>query len=427
MNNWSEVLLKDICDITRGASPRPIHDFMTEDLDGIPWVKIRDATASNTRFIQNTKGFIKKEGKNKSVSVISGDLIVSNSATPGLPKIMGIDACIHDGWLLLRNLNGVCKEFLFYLLINDRKQIVSQGTGTIFTNLKTDILKNHQIKLPPISEQEEIASFLGSVDDKIELNQKMNKTLEEIAKTLFKSWFIDFDPVRAKAEGRPTGLSKEISDLFPDSFEDSELGEIPKGWEVKQLDEIADFLNGLALQKYPESEEHPKYPVLKIAQLREGSTNDQDVFSSGIPDDYIIRNGDYIFSWSASLLSKFWMGGDAALNQHLFKVTSKDYPDWFYAGWVEKHLDSFSSIASSVATSMGHIKRSDLKDAKTIAPSIQTISKLGEYFSNLRKKANLCLLENTVLSDLRDTLLPKLISGELKISDAESLIEEAGV
>ena len=172
MNNWSEVLLKDICDITRGASPRPIHDFMTEDLDGIPWVKIRDATASNTRFIENTKGFIKKEGKNKSVSVISGDLIVSNSATPGLPKIMGIDACIHDGWLLLRNLNGVCKEFLFYLLINDRKQIVSQGTGTIFTNLKTDILKNHQIKLPPISEQEEIASFLGSVDDKIDLNQK---------------------------------------------------------------------------------------------------------------------------------------------------------------------------------------------------------------------------------------------------------------
>ena len=113
MNNWSEVLLKDICDITRGASPRPIHDFMTEDLDGIPWVKIRDATASNTRFIENTKGFIKKEGKNKSVSVISGDLIVSNSATPGLPKIMGIDACIHDGWLLLRNLNGVCKNFCF--------------------------------------------------------------------------------------------------------------------------------------------------------------------------------------------------------------------------------------------------------------------------------------------------------------------------
>jgi type I restriction enzyme S subunit len=112
-------------------------------------------------------------------------------------------------------------------------------------------LANLEVAHPPLSTQKAIAHILGILDDKIELNRKTNETLEAMAKALFKSWFVDFDPVRAKAVGRPTGLSTEISDLFPDSFEDSELGEIPSGWAVKALDEIALFLNGLALQKFP--------------------------------------------------------------------------------------------------------------------------------------------------------------------------------
>ena len=127
------------------------------------------------------------------------------------------------------------------------------------------------------------------------------------------------------------------------------------------------------------------------------------------------------------MLAKFWLGGDAALNQHLFKVTSQNYPKWFFAGCVEKHLDVFSSIASSKATTMGHIKRSDLKDAKTVVPPIELISSFGEYFSPLREKANLCFLENKILTEIRDTLLPKLISGELKIPDAENLVGKGGI
>ncbi len=327
--------------------------------------------------------------------------------------------------LYVTDFKGNDEKFVYYFLKNF--DFSNFDSGSVQPSLNRNYIYTATVKYPDIEEQKVIAEFLDSFDRKIELNQQMNETLEEIAKTLFKSWFIDFDPVRAKAEGRSTGLSKEISSLFPDSFEDSELGEIPKGWEVKALDEIAEFLNGLTLQKYPEDEECPRYPVLKIAQLREGSTKSQDVFSSNIPDEYIVRNGDYIFSWSGSLLAKFWLGGDAALNQHLFKVTSENYPNWFFAGWVEKHLDMFSSIASSKATTMGHIKRGDLKDAKTVAPPIELISSFGECFSPLREKANLCFLENNNLADLRDTLLPKLISGELKISDAENLVKEAGI
>ena len=133
-----------------------------------------------------------------------------------------------------------------------------------------ETLNRLRFPLPPLPEQHAIARILGALDDKIELNRRMNETLEAIARALFKSWFVDFDPVRAKAEGRDPGLPAPVADLFPDCFEDSEIGEIPVGWAVRSLDEIADFLNGLALQKYPAAD-GCWLPAIKIAQLREGT------------------------------------------------------------------------------------------------------------------------------------------------------------
>lgn len=435
MNNWSEILLKDICDITRGASPRPIHDFMTEDMDGIPWVKISDATASNTRFIESTKGFIKKEGKNKSVSVISGDLIVSNSATPGLPKIMGIDACIHDGWLLLRNLNGVHKEFLFYLLTNDRKQIVSQGTGTVFTNLKTDILKNHQIKLPPISEQEEIASFLGSVDDKIELNQKMNKSLEEIAKTLFKSWFIDFDPVRAKAEGRPTGLSKEISDLFPDSFEESELGQIPEGFKVDSVDNQYDISIGKTPpRKEPQwfSENQQDIPWASIKDMGDAGVyinKTSEFLTNEAIEKFNIRvipKNNVILSFKLTVGRVSILQKDMCTNEAIAHFVPKDndlskvFTYCLLKSIRYESLSSTSSIATAVNSKI-------IKAMKCIFPSKALLIAFNEFCHPIYKKIETNTNEIETLLSLRDALLPKLISGELKMPDAENFVDEAGI
>ena len=419
--------------VTKGTTPTSIGGNFTDS--GINFLKVESISESGN-FIKDKIQFIDQDTHQNLLrrsQLQENDILFSIAGTIGrtaiaTPEILPCNT--NQALAIIRpNLSKVNPYFLLYCL-KDKKRLnkaKSNVVQSVQSNLSLSEIKKIEIPKYSLQYQSKISEVLKKFDDKIELNQKMNETLEEIAKTLFKSWVIDFDPVRAKAEGRPTGLSKEISDLFPDSFEDTELGEIPKGWEVKALDEIAEFLNGLALQKYPEDEECPRYPVLKIAQLREGSTKNQNVFSSNIPDKYIVRNGDYIFSWSGSLLAKFWLGGDAALNQHLFKVTSQNYPKWFFAGWVEKHLDMFSSIASSKATTMGHIKRSDLKNAKTVVPPIELISSFGEYFSPLREKANLCFLENNILSELRDTLLPRLISGELKISDAENLIEEAGI
>ena len=172
---WKSAKIGDVCDIRRGASPRPIQNFLSDK--GMPWVKIADATADSSRYITETKECIIPEGVSKSLEVHPDDLIVSNSATPGLPKIMKIDACIHDGWLLLSNFRGVTRDFLYYKFIDIRSHLVNQANGSVFQNLKTDIVRDFDIRIPSIAEQNKIVEILHSLDDKIELNNQINRNL----------------------------------------------------------------------------------------------------------------------------------------------------------------------------------------------------------------------------------------------------------
>ena len=435
MNNWSQVSLQEVCKITRGASPRPIKDWITNDLNGIPWVKISDATSSKTRFIKHTSEMIKQEGISKSVSVVPGDLIVSNSATPGLPKFMDINACIHDGWLLIREFDGIDKEFLYYLLINDRKYLVSQGTGTVFTNLKTDILKNHIIQLPNIKVQKIIASFLSKLDSKIELNQKINETLEEIAKTLFKSWFIDFDPVRAKAEGRSTGLSKEISDLFPDSFEDSELGQIPEGFIVDSVDNQYDISIGKTPpRKEPQwfSENQQDIPWASIKDMGDAGVyinKTSEFLTNEAIEKFNIRvipKNNVILSFKLTVGRVSILQKDMCTNEAIAHFVPKDndlsmvFTYCLLKSIRYESLSSTSSIATAVNSKI-------IKAMKCIFPSKALLIAFNEFCRPIYKKIETNTNEIETLSSLRDVLLPKLISGELKIPDAENLVDEAGV
>ena len=213
-------------------------------------------------------------------------------------------------------------------------------------------------------------------------------------------------------------MDEEIIALFPDRLVDSKLGEIPEGWEVKSLNEIAEFLNGLALQKFPASDSGNSLPVIKIAELRGGITSKSNRSSRNIPVKYIVKDGDFLFSWSGSLVAKFWTGGEGALNQHLFKVTSDHYPAWFFSQWVYYHLEEFQAIADSKATTMGHIQRGHLRDAVVNCPPEDTFPLLDKSIGSLVERAILNELENGVLTQTRDTLLPKLISGEIRLSDA---------
>ena len=249
-----------------------------------------------------------------------------------------------------------------------RQWTAAAGVGSVRVRIYYRELAKMPITVPPFAEQKKIAHILGTLDDKIELNRQMNATLAAMARTLFQSWFMDFDPVRAKLDGRePAGLDTATAVLFPAQLQDSLIGHIPQGWEVRSLDQIAHFLNGLALQKYPAGD-GATLPVIKIAQLRKGDSEGADRCNTELSPQYIVEDGEVLFSWSGSLEVELWCGGQGALNQHLFKVTSPEFPKWFYYLWTLYHLDEFRLIAADKATTMGHIQRGHLTAAKVLVP-----------------------------------------------------------
>lgn len=350
----------------------------------------------------------------------------------------GIERCAlirerQAGWFLgsdgirLRPPSTCDARFLAYSLQTTaiKDWLLQHSTGSTMASLNGATIGRLPIVLPSLHEQNRVADVLEAFDDRITLLRETNATLEAIAQTLFKSWFVDFDPVRAKQAGlAPEGMDEATAALFPDAFEESALGLVPKGWQTKPLDEVADYLNGLALQKFP-PQDNAWIPVIKIAQLRKGDAIGADRAGRNIKPEYIIQNGDVLFSWSGSLEVEIWCGGEGALNQHLFKVTSKQYPKWFYFLWTRHHLETFRQIAASKATTMGHIQRAHLTQALVACPGAALVEQATAVFEPLMERWIANALQAQTFTNLRDTLLPRLISGQLRLPEAQHQIEEA--
>lgn len=353
--------------------------------------------------------------------------------------------------LYVKDFKGNDPLFVYYLLhtIN----YLEYSDKAAVPGVNRNHLHKAVIKIPSdVASQKSIAQYLKMLDRKIALNCRLNESLEQIAQAIFKSWFVDFEPTKAKIAARealmaekpdatldqiaiteqqaaiqsiasageviPTEQLQAIAELFPNQFVDSELGEIPYGWEIKALDQIANYQNGLALQKFrPESGED-FLPVLKIAQLKAGFADGKEVAKASIKKECIVDNGDVIFSWSGSLVVDIWCGGRVALNQHLFKVTSNTYPKWFFYKWTKYHLEKFQQIAADKAVTMGHIKRSHLSEAKCLIPASELIK--NKFISSLIDKQVQVRLESKVLSDVRDSLLPRLLTGEFSLAKVDS-------
>ena len=195
-------------------------------------------------------------------------------------------------------------------------------------------------------------------------------------------------------------------------------GELPDGWTSGSLLDIANYLNGLAMQKFRPADGESGLPVLKIKELRQGSCDaSSELCSPSIKPEYIVHDGDVIFSWSGSLLVDLWCGGTCGLNQHLFKVTSDKYHKWFYYAWTAHHLARFVAIAADKATTMGHIKREELAKAEVVIPDAASMERIGGILQPMYDLIISNRIENRKLAALRDTLLPQLMSGELDVSD----------
>ncbi len=311
-------------------------------------------------------------------------------------------------------------RFLFYRLRagDYRHHVLATATGSTVRHTSPGRICDFQTTLPPIGDQRAIAAALGALDDKIEHNRNTMQALERLARTVFRAWFVDFEPVKAKAGGATSfpSMPHALFDALPTRFVDSEIGPVPEEWVAKPLASIATFLNGLALQKYPPRGDGNDLPVIKIAELRKGSTAGADLANGDVAEQYVIHDGDLLFSWSGTLEAEFWFGGKGALNQHLFKVTSSHFPSWLCLLWIRQHLSSFRQIASSKATTMGHIKREHLHEAKVAVPPAAILREAEAIIGPLFDLHAALQIESRKLSGMRDYLLPKLLSGDVRVA-----------
>jgi len=382
---WSVLNVGKIGRVVTGKTPPTNNpEYYGDDY---PFVKIPDMTDSvyinktNTRISQKGADYL---GKAK---IPKNSIMVSCIATIGNVGIASEDSFTNQQInSLIPDKDIADFKYLYYFFKSNKELLESLGGGgSVYTNISKSKFENMPVVLPELPEQKIISEILSSLDDKMELNRRINANLEKLANTLFKQWFVD------------------IGDKLPDS------------WEVKPLDEIANFLNGLALQKYPAESDDNYLPVIKIRELNSGITDSTDKASSEIPSEYILKNGDVIFSWSGSLDVLIWCNGRGALNQHLFKVTSDRYPKWFYYQWIKHFLPIFQGIASDKAVTMGHIKRGHLTESKVLVPDKQSLLKMDELMSPIIEMVinNSVEIQNLIV--MRDSLLPRLMNGKIRV------------
>ena len=359
---------------------------------------VNNRTTSSMNYISTENMLPNKGGISESTIIPPGttteykigDILISN-IRPYFQKIWCADRCggCSADVLCIRAKENTDSKYLYYLLSQQAffDYVMSGAKGCKMPRGDKKQSMQWPVNIPAIDVQKKVVAILSSLDNKIRLNRRINDNLEEQAKALFNHYFIQ---------------------------NTENLGE----WQDGVLTDIAQYLNGLAMQKYPAMPNEAGLPVLKIKELGQGQCDtNSDRCSSLIKPEYIISDGTIIFSWSGTLLVDIWCGGKCGLNQHLFKVSSAKYPQWFVFYWTKHHLNKFIRIAKDKAVTMGHIKRCDLEISKVKIPSKQALVNLDKLFSPIFNRMVTCRIENRKLSSLRDTLLPKLMSGEISVEE----------
>ncbi|MEV4780100.1 restriction endonuclease subunit S [Burkholderia sp. LMU1-1-1.1] len=336
----------------------------------------------------------------------------------------------HDTTLWVKDFHGNNELFTYYFFRAHASILSSLDVGSANPTLNRNHVHPIEVSWPGIQEQEQIASFLGVLDDRISLLRETNATLEGIAQALFKSWFVDFDPVRAKTHGRiPEGMDEAMASLFPDGFEESELGLVPRGWSLVPLYDLATYINGAAYKAFSPNLERRGLPIIKIAELKAGVSSQTAYSDVVMPEKYRINTGDILFSWSGnpdtSINTFVWIHGQAWLNQHIFRVLPREEHERSFLLRALKHLRPvFAELArNKQTTGLGHVTVADLKRLRVPKPDNVLLS----HFDSVVSAIHDMMFNNdrTVQSlvTIRDTLLPRLIFGQLRLSDVEPPIE----
>ena len=386
--------MKDIClKIGSGATPRGGKEAYIDS--GISL--IRSQNVLDFSFSYDGLAHITEEQADKLNNVIveSGDVLL-NITGDSVARVCMVDdnalpARVNQHVAIVRaNKKVVLGSYILYFLQMSKPYLLQLASGGATRNALTkSMIEDLMLEVPSITEQERIVTLIDDIQQKIRTNSQINQNLLQQAQLVFANEFLSFE-------------------------------HIPDGWEESSLIGIADYLNGLAMQKFRPKDNEIGLPVLKIKELRQGACDSSsELCSPSIKPEYIIHNGDVVFSWSGSLLVDIWCGGTCGLNQHLFKVTSNTYDKWFYYAWTNHHLQKFVAIAADMATTMGHIKREELEKAKVLIPPQSEYKRIGALLTPIYDLVISNRIENRRLATLRDELLPKLMSGELDVSEIE--------
>ncbi len=390
------------------------------------------------RSIQGPFAFVSTEKFARDLTSNSarpGDIIVTQRGTLGQVAILPDDAP-HHTYVVSQSQMAVCvdaakadRDFVYYFLtsptFNDYIGMTSIQTGVPHINL--GLLRDVEVDWPSLPEQRSIAATLGALDDKIELNQRMNETLEAIARALFRDWFVDFGPTRARMVGTAPYLSPDVWSLFPDRLDDDGK---PKGWEFETVIEQADWINGAAYKNMHFSDAPDALPVIKIAELKNGVTGNTAWTATDLGSRYQIEDGELLFSWSGnpdtSIDTFLWSGGRAWLNQHIFAVRENGKRSKPFLHAMLKYLKpDFAELArNKQTTGLGHVTKADMKRMLICTGSQPVHDAFDQLIAPIFDRAFLLQMESRTLAQTRDLLLPRLMSGELRVANLDQAEKE---
>ena len=461
---WPRVQISDACDLivdcVNKTAPRVDH--------ATPYKMIRTPNIRNGRIDLTDCRFVERETFEKwtrRAKVERDDVLLTREAPMGEVGLVDFDDTVFLGQRIMQyrvNRSILLPRFLLYSFLSPDLQNqfrMHDGTGSVVSHIRVPDCSKFELNLPPLAEQERITAILGSLDDKIQHNHQINQTLEQMAQAIFKSWFVDFEPVKAKIAALEAGGSEEdallaamqaisgkseaeltrlqaeqseqyaelraTAELFPSAMQDSELGEIPEGWRALPLYDTAEYVNGAAFKAKDFSESGSGLPIIKIAELKQGISEGTKYTNSEVKEKYRITDGSVLYSWSGSpetSLEVFkWFGGEGWLNQHIFKLNFTKGQSEHFTYFLLKQMKPLlvRTAQQKQTTGLGHITVADMKRIKIPYPSPELLSAFSENIEPLYSRSSNAVRESKTLADLRDTLLPKLLSGELSATGAE--------
>jgi type I restriction enzyme S subunit len=433
VNHWPQVEIQDVCNLIVDCVNKtaPTVDYET------PYRMIRTTNIRNGRLDLTECRFVEKEVYEKwtrRATVKAGDVLLTREAPIGEVGYVREDQSIFLGQRIMQyraNPAVLDSRFLLYSFLSPvlRHQFgIHEGSGSVVSHIRVGDCFKFKIPLPPLEDQCAIAHILGTLDGKIELNRRMNATLEAIARAIFKSWFVDFDPVRAKAEGRaPEGLSPEIAALFPDGFEDSELGGIPKGWKAKPLPEVIEVNPPRSLRKGEIA------PYLDMANVPTNTARANQVSMREFGSGTKFKNGDTLLARITPCLENGKTAYVDFLDENQIGWGSTEFivlrpkfplpPEFAYFLARDEGFRTFAIANMSGTSGRQRVPADCFTNYQLVVPTPDTAAAFDRLASGVMAKIKANDEQSRTLAALRDTLLPKLLSGELRIKDAERQVE----